>query len=150
MRFSGQVKGGAFAPDAPSMWEGHVSKLEGKRVAVDIDREVAKRSNAQNSRFWVVIVPVFREIINQALAAQGLSDHQGVPLQLSPHDVHEKLEEWVLGFEEVPGVGKIRRRCSGLSVPAFAAFMSECEELGRERFGAVFPANPDEVREAGL
>jgi len=150
MRFSGEAKAGSFQPDAPAMWTAECIKLNGRRVSVILEREHAKRSNPQNSRFWVVIVPVFREVINQALAAQGIKDDRGLPMQLSKDEMHEKLEEWVLGFEDIPGVGKRRRHCSALSVAAFAEFMNECETIGRERFDAVFPASEQEIVEAGL
>lgn len=144
MRFTGQVSsdGSRIKFDAEALFAAHRLKLKGKRVEVSLERENVKRNDAQNRRFFARIVPVCREILNQELAKRGCL------LQWSKDQVHEKLEEWVLGFEDTP-LGPVRRRCSALETAAFSKFCDECEETFRERYGAVFPSE-EMVAEAGL
>lgn len=143
MEFTGSVSAsGELRLDAPKLWAERLGQLAGKRVSVTVKREHEQRTDAQNRRFWRVLVPVCQEVLNQELAARGHLE------QWSKDTVHEKLEEWVLGHAETP-LGPVRRRCSQLSTAEFARFCDDVEEVFRSRWNAVFPAEGQEV-EGGM
>ena len=142
--FTGQVTsdGKRLTFDAPLMWSVAIGKLKGKRVRVEVLPERARRSDPQNRRYFGVVLPVCREVLNQEL------EKKGSIFRFSKDGIHEFIDEQFLGFEETP-VGNVRRHCSQLSTAEHAAHTAEVERHFRVTYGAVFP-DEETVREAGL
>src|SRR5262245_19235602 len=144
MRFTGQVAadGKSIKPDAPLVYLQALAKLKGKRVEIEIYREYSKRSDPQNRRYYKVIVPVCREVLNRKLRERGC------PIQLTKEQTDRKLEEWFSDFDDSP-LGPVLKHCKDMDVARFSRFMDEIEAHFTTEEGAVFPSERD-VEEAML
>src|SRR5687767_7950746 len=95
MRFSGLVNAdGNLKLDNREEFKDQLCKLRGKRVRVSVEAEGFRRSDPQNRRFFGVIVPVCREVLNQELQKRGSM------LILTKEETHEYLDRTYLGEEE--------------------------------------------------
>jgi hypothetical protein len=142
--YTGQVTsdGKTLRFDAPVLWASALGRLKGKRVTVRLEKETGRRSNPQNRRFFGVILPVCREILNQKLREDGSL------VVLTKERTHRLLEQCFMPTDPTP-LGPAAKTCSDLDTPIFSAFMDEVERHFRTEYGAVFP-DEDAVREAGL
>jgi len=56
LRFTGEVKKGQFVPDDAVRWSAALGKLAGRRVLVDVHREVKSHSSNQRRYYFAAVV----------------------------------------------------------------------------------------------
>lgn len=59
--FSGTVTDGKLVLDDPIRWRGILARHEKRRVSLVLSREQIRRTSAQNSFYWAMVVPIFSE-----------------------------------------------------------------------------------------
>jgi hypothetical protein len=89
--------------------------LAGRQALVTIEPERARRSTAQNSRYWVRIVPFAQEVLSVTR-----------DLPLSKDQAHYVLKSAFIGTLETP-LGPVPKRSRDLSTAEFAAYCDRIE-----------------------
>src|SRR5512147_2083114 len=72
--FSGTSDGQTFVPDERGRWLGWMAKYRGRRLTITAEAEYRRRTNAQNRRYWAIIVPGYQEWVGEADKLQAHED----------------------------------------------------------------------------
>ncbi len=111
---------------------GYLAALEGKDVAVTVEKERTQRSKNQNSWYWAAVVPAVTEYLNEA---RGSS--------LSREQVHEVLKAAFIGTETTP-LGAVPCSSAALDVEKFSTYCERIRAHAASEWGLFIPG-PDEA-----
>ena len=123
--FIGTTDGKAFVPDERGRWVGWLAKFKGRRLTITAEPERIRRTDAQNRRYWSLIVPVYQEWV-------------GEPDKLQAHEdllsLHNRADRMLPTGELVAVV----RRSKNLTVQEFTEYTRRVETWLAQQ-GITFP-----------
>ena len=112
--FVGTSDGKQFVPDERGRWVGWLAKYRGRRLHLTAEPDRIRRTDAQNKRYWSLIVPVYQEWV-------------GEPDKLQAHEdllsLHNRMDRLLPTGEVV----KVVARSKNLSIEQFNEYTSRVE-----------------------
>lgn len=123
--FHGVSDGQTFVPDERGRWLGWCAKYKGRRLTITAEAERVRRTNAQNRRYWTLIVPTYQEWVGE----------------LNKLQAHEDLLSYFNQGDRLLPTGEVKtvtKRSKDLTKDEFSAFMTRCE-VGLAQMGLEFP-----------
>lgn len=121
MKLTGKVQAAKFLPDNPAAWIICLRHFDGKAVSVEMTTETL-RSNKANRRYFGVILPLVRFVIDEDRKEHGLPPIKWHPTKWKD-DIHERLVVRHAGVVvENTVIGPVRLHTSKMSKREFYLF----------------------------
>jgi hypothetical protein len=125
--FTCTVTKGQLRPEDAPRWAAYLSRLDGKKVTVQVKKPIIRRTTDQNSWYWASVVPTVAVFLSEATGKL-----------IDKGDAHYVLKSTFLGNEETP-LGAVPRSTTTLSIEEFADYCTRIQAHAASEWGLVIP-----------
>ncbi len=136
LEYTGKVTDGKLKLVHEARFKEELKTFEGKTVTLTLHKKTNKRSNAQNSYYWGVVVPLVQE------GARDMGE------KLTADQTHEMLKRECLKGElinkETGDIVNFARTTTVLTTVEFMDFIADIQQFATEFMGLYIP-DPNEV-----
>lgn len=123
MDFTCTVAKGQLRPEDAPRWAAYLSRLDGKRVTVQVKKPAIHRTQSQNAWYWATVVPAVAAFLSEATGKTYDKD-----------DAHYALKAAFLGQEETP-LGMVPKSTTTLSVEEFTDYCTRIQAHAASEWG---------------